>query len=80
MITTGTRVRCELESRGRIVTIEGRVTKTHGARFADVALGLGGTEITMPVGDLEVLSATVIPFRRREVPALHAGGPTGPAA
>lgn len=76
MITTGTRVRCELESRGRIVTIEGRVTKTHGARFADVALGLGGTEITMPVGDLEVLSAEVVLFRRREVPA---AGPAGAA-
>lgn len=65
MIKEGMRVRCELESRGRIVEVDGRVVRLHGTRFADVALGMGGSEITLPTTDLEPISATIIPFGRR---------------
>lgn len=65
IITKGMRVRCELESQGRTVEIEGRVEGLQGSRFAEVSLGLGGATISLPTADLEPLSAEVIPFGRR---------------
>lgn len=64
MITTGTRVRYELESRGVHVIVEGEVITTTASRFAVVRPDDGGAAISLPVTDLEPLSAEIIPFCR----------------
>jgi hypothetical protein len=64
MITEGTRVRCDLESRGAHVTVEGEVIATTASRFAVVRPDDGGAAISLPVTDLVPLSAEIIPFCR----------------